>query len=126
MPERREDLKRAYKENPPAMGVFLVRNLRTNRYVAGASRNVEGSLNRYRFMLQMGKPGDPFLKYPDLMTDYKNLGADAFEFLVLDTLKPKDEPGWDPGDDLNHLERLWKDELTARSWEAYGSARKQD
>jgi hypothetical protein len=116
----RDELKRAYKEQPPAMGVFLVRNLRTNRFVAGASRNVEGSLNRYRFMLQMGKPGDPFLKYPDLMTDYKTLGADAFEFAVLDTLKPKTEPGWDATDDLNQLEAMWMETLRGRAWTPYG------
>jgi len=113
------ELKRAYKENPPAMGVFLVRNLRTDRFVLGASQNLEGSLNRYKFMLQMGKPGDPFLKFPELLADYRALGEEAFEFSPLDVLKPKTEPGWDPLEDLEALEDLWRQTLLRRGWTPY-------
>ncbi len=116
---RRAELKRAYKEQPPAMGVYLVHNVRRHRFVAGASRNVEGSLNRYKFMLQMGKPGDPFLRHPQMLADYRAQGGEGFEFSVLDTLKPKDEAGWDPNADLAGLEALWLDALSGRGWLPY-------
>jgi hypothetical protein len=115
----RDELKRAYKENPPAMGVYLVRNLRSNRFVLGSSQNLNGSLNRYKFTLQMGRPGDTFIKEPALLADYKAEGAEAFEFVALDTLKPKTEPGWDPVPDLEELEDLWRETLKRRGWTPY-------
>lgn len=115
----RDELKRAYKESPPAMGVFLIRHTRTNRFVLGASQNLDGSLNRYKFMLQLGKPGDSFLRYPELLRDYLADGAEFFEFTALDTLKPKTEPGWDPLPDLEALEDLWRETLKRRGWTPY-------
>jgi hypothetical protein len=38
--------------------------------------------------------------------------ADAFEFEILDTLTPSDEPDYDPSDDLRVLESLWIEKLS--------------
>jgi len=39
--------------------------------------------------------------------------AEAFEFAVLDTLKPSEEQASDPSDDLAVLEAMWRDKLSA-------------
>ena len=101
------------------MGVFLVRNTKTNEFIVGASRNLAGSLNLYKAVLKMGKPNDPLLKNPKVMEDYRAQGADTFEFTILDTLMPKDDLGWDPGEDLVALEKIWFEELKNRGWTAY-------
>ena len=115
----RDELKQSFKETRIPMGVFLVRNTKTNDFILGASRNLEGTLNKYRFVLKTSGPHDTLLKNPKIHADYHSLGPDAFEFKVLDVLKPKDEPGWDPTEDLKSLEKIWMDELTGRGWAPY-------
>jgi hypothetical protein len=114
-----EEMKKHYKSTPPPMGVFLIRNTRTDDFVLGASRNLEGTLNRYRFTLKMSAPNDTFLNCPRLQEDYRELGEAAFEFKTLDVLPPKEEPLWDPTEDLRALEQLWVDELKAKGWKPY-------
>jgi len=113
------ELKKQYKETPIAMGIFLVRNTKTNEFVLGASRNLAGSLNLFKSVLKMGKATDLLLKNPKIMEDYRTQGAESFEFTVLDNLKPQSEPGWDPGEDLKALEKLWREELMGKGWKAY-------
>jgi hypothetical protein len=115
----RAEMKKEYKDQPIPMGVFLVQNTLTHEFVIGASRNLQGSLNRYRSMLQMARPEDPFFKNPKMLQDFKGQGEDSFEFKVLDTLTPKEEPDWDPTDDLKALEALWLVELKGRGWTPY-------
>jgi len=115
----KDELKKQYKDTPIPMGVFLVRNTKTNEFIVGASRNLAGSLNLHQAVLKMGKSNDPLLKNPKVMEDYRAQGADTFEFTILDTLKPKEEQGWDPGEDLKALEKIWFEELKNRGWTAY-------
>jgi hypothetical protein len=61
-PSRRSELKRGYKEKPPAMGVFAVRNLPQGKVLVGSSLNLPGALNRLRFELSLGGHG----KFPAL------------------------------------------------------------
>jgi hypothetical protein len=119
MGKTRQELKQDYKNAPPAMGVYLIHNTQSHRFALGSSQNVAGSLNRYQFTLSMGRPGDTFIKEPALLEDYKALGAGAFEFKILDLLKPKDAPGWKPEEDLKDLEKLWLEELKGRGWTSY-------
>jgi hypothetical protein len=107
----RAEMKKQYKESPAPIGVFLVRNKKTNEFVLGTSLNLNGALNLHRQVLKWGKPTDLLIKNPKILEDYRNLGDENFEFAVLDTLKPKDEPGWDPKEDLKALEKIWSDEL---------------
>jgi hypothetical protein len=113
------EMKKQYKETPIPMGVFLVHNTKTHEFVIGATRNLNGSLNMYKFVLKMGKPDDTLLKNPKMLEDYRAQGVETFEFKVLDTLKPKEEPGWDPGEDLKALEAMWMEELKSKGWAPY-------
>ncbi len=113
------DLKREYKETPIPMGVFLVRNTQTNEFIIDASRNLGGSINMYKSVLKWGKVNDPLMKNPKVLEDYRTQGEETFEFKILDTLKPKREPSWDPGEDLKALEKIWFEELKSKGWTAY-------
>ena len=86
---RRSELKRAYREKPPDMGVFAVRNLPQGKVLLGTSLNLPGALNRLRFELTQGV----HRKFPALQEDWNRLGAEAFSFEVLDVLEPPEEPG---------------------------------
>jgi hypothetical protein len=109
----RAELKRQYKEAPPAAGVWAVRNLASGKLLLGASLNVPGMLNRLRFEL-----AQRMNRHPALQADWDRLGPDAFRFEVLDTLPaPEDGSRPDPAsqlEELKVLEALWLERL--RPW----------
>jgi len=102
----RKALIRQYKETPRTMGVGAVRNLTNGKVLVIASHDLPALLNRHQAQLRLNAHANRALQ-----TDWNSHGAEAFEFVVLDTLTPKDEPAYDPTDDLRTLEGLWLDKL---------------
>jgi hypothetical protein len=88
------------------MGVFVIRNLRNGRFQVHASVNLRAGLNRLK--VQITPSTNPNV---DLLADWNAMGPEAFELRVLDELKPKDVPGWDPHDDLAALAAMWRERL---------------
>ncbi|WP_241758718.1 GIY-YIG nuclease family protein [Pyxidicoccus parkwayensis] len=103
---QRAEVRRAYKEKPPPMGVFAVRNKANGKVLVGASLNVQGALNRIQFELSTGMD-----RIPGLLADWKLHGPANFTFEVLDVLEPPEEPGVDLKEELKVLEALWLDRL---------------
>jgi hypothetical protein len=103
----RKAIRREYKESYRPAGVFQVRNTASGRILVGSSPNLPAIFNRLRMQLDAGM----YVFYPDLQSDWKTLGADAFAFEVLEQLEPPDAPGWDPREDLEALETLWLEQL---------------
>lgn len=106
---------RDYKRTPQPAGIYRVRNKVSGRALIGATMNLEGRLNRHRFQLKTGTH-----PIPELQADWNRHGPDAFEFTVLDTLKPRDEPSHDPRDELGVLEELWLEKLGKSGVALYG------
>ena len=106
--QRRKDLIRRYHDAPKAMGVYRVWCPETGRGIIAAGRDLRAALNRQRAQLSLGA-------HPDnaLQADWEAHGAAGFVFEVLDTLEPKDDPGYDPAADLEELTEMWR-ERTAR------------
>lgn len=102
----RKELKRRYKETPRPAGVYRILNTRTGRTLLGTSVDAPAMLNRQRLQLRTGA-------HPNrsLQRDWNAGGADAFVFEVLDTLTPRDEPGFDLHEELRLLEQLWLEKL---------------
>jgi hypothetical protein len=100
---RRKNLARQYRETPRPMGVYRVRCAATGREILGASRDLPSALNRQRAQLSLGSHPDK-----DLQADWEAHGAGAFTFEVLDTLAPRDDPGYDPSADLEELAGMWR------------------
>ena len=106
MTSNRKALIREYKQTPRTMGVGIVRNTTSGKALVVAGRDLPALLNRERAQLRLNA-------HPNraLQADWNSLGPDAFEFLVLDTLSPRDVPDYDPTDDLRALEELWLEKL---------------
>jgi hypothetical protein len=102
----RKELIRAYKESRRPMGIYRVRNVADGRSLVGRTVDLPSALNRERTQLRFG--GHP---NGDLQRDWRALGPDAFAFEVLDTLTPPEDPTYDPRDDLDVLEALWRERL---------------
>ncbi len=104
-PMRRERI-REYKDAFPPMGTYAVRNTATGRVWVGASRNVDGLLNRIRFELKQGSH-----RNASLAGEWARDGADAFSFEVLDRVKKRDDPAFDYEAELQTMLALWQAEL---------------
>ncbi len=109
----RKELIRKYKNTPRPMGVFCVRNKLTSKVLVGSSVDLPAMLNRLRFQLQHGSHPNRWLQ-----KDWNDLGAEAFTIEELDTLPPSEQPGYDPSEDLQTLEQMWRQKLS-RSRELY-------
>ena len=97
---------REYKESRRPMGVYRVRNTANGKSLVGSSLNLPAILNRHRAQLEMGLHANRALQ-----RDWIEFGPEAFEFETLDTLKPPDQPGYDPSEDLRVLEEMWLEKL---------------
>jgi group I intron endonuclease len=100
----KKDLKREYRETKIPMGVYQIRNLTNEKVFVGASLNLSGIFNRYRFALDSGShPNKP------LQADWNELGADKFAFEVLEELESR--VSLDDKAELAVLEDLWLEKL---------------
>ena len=98
----RKALIRDYKESQQPMGVYRVRNTVTGKAIIDTSVNLPAMQNRIQAQLRFNAHKDR-----DLQDAWNKIGADAFEFEILDTLKPQDLADYDPSDDLKTLKELW-------------------
>lgn len=105
MTQRRE-LSKQYKETGPRMGVYAVRNRVNEVVLVGASLNVDGAMNRDRFELS-----NKTHRNKRLLGDWLRWGADGLRFEVIDTLKKRDDPAFNPQAELASLLALWREEL---------------
>ncbi|WP_437532498.1 metalloregulator ArsR/SmtB family transcription factor [Sorangium sp. So ce726] len=105
--ETRKELKRKYLETPKQAGIFQVKNKVNGKVLLGSSTNLHGPLNKHRFMLSIGGHSNQ-----ELQQDWKQHGADAFTFEVLEIVKQKDEPGFSLADELTLLEQIWLEKLS--------------
>ena len=88
------------------MGVFQIRNTSNGKVFIDSSNNIPGKINRHTFALNAGLHASKTLQ-----ADWKDLGATAFVFEVLEPLEPRDDPSYDYIADLNVLQELWLEKL---------------
>lgn len=105
--ERQRELIEQYQKEPKQMGVYCIRNTATDQRMVAVSRDIQARFNRHRYELRTGVER----LSEDLQTDWTRLGADHFEFLILEELKPLDDTEYDPAEDLATLEKLWLEKL---------------
>jgi hypothetical protein len=106
--DRRKELLRTYKENPPRAGVLQIRNTVGGKIFIVGYPNVDGKINSQRFQLEGGGHA-----VKDLQADWTALGGDRFAFEVLEYM-PVPEPGTSPlvvREALAALEKKWLDKL---------------
>ncbi|WP_437335676.1 metalloregulator ArsR/SmtB family transcription factor [Sorangium sp. So ce394] len=105
--ETRKELKRKYLETPKQAGIFQVKNTANGKVLLGSSTNLHGPLNKHRFMLSIGAHTNQ-----ELQRDWKEHGAEAFTFEVLEVVQTKDDPSFSLTDELTLLEQIWLEKLS--------------
>ena len=114
----RADLRRAYKETPRQAGIFQIKNTQTGKILLGSSTNLHGPLNKHRFMLSIGSHDNAALQQ-----DWKQFGADAFTFEILEIVQPSDDPLFNLDDELTLLEQIWLEKLHPFGERGYNQGR---
>ncbi|MCB0521773.1 MAG: GIY-YIG nuclease family protein [Lewinellaceae bacterium] len=104
--QSKKDLKAAYKEMKPRMGVFQIRNTANGKIFVGSNTNLDAIWNRHRFALNFGSHTNAALQ-----ADWKTYGENFFEFEILAEVKHKDDPAFDYRKELKMLEALFLEEL---------------
>jgi group I intron endonuclease len=102
----RKDIHREYKERVKPSGVFQVKNTTNGKVLLGSNLNLEGSLNKHRFMLKIGSHTNKALQ-----KDWDELGVDQFVFEILEEVKVVDSPNFNLQDELTLLEQIWLEKL---------------
>lgn len=102
----RKEIHQEYKERIKPAGVYQVRNMVTGKILLGSSLNLEGPLNRHKFMLKIGSHTNKVLQQ-----DWDELGSENFAFEILEEVKLKDDPNFNINDELTLLEMIWLEKL---------------
>jgi hypothetical protein len=83
--KNRKELLVQYKESKPTMGVFQIRNNSNGRLWIEGSINPQARWNRHKSELNFGSH-----RNTELQADWNQYGEQAFEFSILQILKPND------------------------------------
>lgn len=105
--EQKKALIRQYKDRPLRGGVFRIVNLQTGRYLLQAEPDLEGSRNRFDFMVTTNT-----CTFINMLADWKALGPAAFRFEVLEQVDAQE--GQTPMEfrqDLMLLLEMWRDQF---------------
>lgn len=102
----RKELNKEYQERVKPSGIFQVKNIVNGKVLLGSSLNLEGPLNRHRFMLKIGSHTNKALQ-----KDWDEFGPDKFVFEILEVVKVKDDPNFNLKDELTLLEMIWLENL---------------
>ena len=102
----RKELNREYMERVKPAGIYQVKNTANGKMLLGSSLNLEGPLNRHKFMLKIGSHTNK-----SLQKDWDELGPDNFVFEILEEVKVVESPNFNLGDELTLLEMLWLEKL---------------
>ena len=103
---RNKELTQEYKSASRPLGVFLIRNNKTDRVFLGCGIDLRGTINRHKFQLSTGNHANR-----ELQTDWNRLGANNFAFEVIEELQPRNETSFDSKRELEFMEKMWLDKL---------------
>ncbi|MFZ5943181.1 MAG: GIY-YIG nuclease family protein [Bacillota bacterium] len=118
--DRRKELKMAYKETPPPMGVYQIRNKVNGKILVGSSMNLPGKFNSSSFQLN-------FNSYPikELQGDWKIFGSDSFAFEILETLEYEKMPKENWRTAVSEMEEKWLNSLQPYCQKGYNKLKKE-
>jgi len=102
---RRKELQEIYKEIKQESGVYRIVHKESGRSFIASLPNLK-SMEGRRFELNNGS-----FKNKALQQDWKTYGEEAFEFEVLEVLKPSDNAYISVRDQLGELEAKWMNQL---------------
>ncbi len=117
--QRRKEINREYQERVKPSGVFQIKNLANGKVLLGSSLNLEGPLNKHRFMLRINSHPNK-----ELQKDWNELGESQFSFEILEVIQVQDNPNFNLNDELTLLEEIWLEKLRPFGERGYNTSPK--
>ncbi|AFM40731.1 hypothetical protein Desaci_1743 [Desulfosporosinus acidiphilus SJ4] len=113
--DRKQELKRLYKETKTEAGVYQIRNLENQKVYIESTLNLK-TINGKRFNLDTGT-------FPNqaLQKEWKEFGEKAFAIEVLEILEIPEEGYFDVKDALKKLKEKWLNKLQPYGERGYNS-----
>ncbi|MBT33166.1 MAG: hypothetical protein CMO01_26190 [Thalassobius sp.] len=102
----KKELKEAYKQMKPLMGVYQIKNNKNNKVLIEGNTDINAKFNRHRMELNFGNH-----RLKPLQKDWKEFGEDSFSFEVISELETKDELNVDYKEEVKILEQMTLEEL---------------
>ena len=99
-------LKQDYLNTKRPFGIVLIRNTTNDKVFLFSGLDLQGIINRHKFALNAGGHASK-----DLQRDWNTLGADKFEFEIIDQMEPTNDPSFDARRELNFMEEMWLEKL---------------
>lgn len=103
--DRREELKRQYKEMKTEAGVYQIKNMVNQKVFVASTPNLK-SLNRLEMMLGMGGHVNK-----ELQKEWNEYGKENFSIEVLEVLTEKEDEYYNAREALKELEAKWLTKL---------------
>lgn len=116
--DRRKELKLAYKQNPPAKGVYQIQNITNGKLFIAGSMNLTGSENSSMFQLKMNCH-----RNSGLQQDWNRSGAESFAFSILETVKLDELPEQTWREAVSDLEDKWLNKLQPYGEKGYNKVK---
>lgn len=108
--DKRKELKEKYKSMKPDMGVYIIKSDKSDKYFIEAAKNLNASINRARFTLELGSHINK-----ELQALWNELGKSSFTIEILEKLEyDKDETKEDYSEELNILKLIWEERLAKK------------
>ena len=84
----------------------------------GCGIDLRGTINRHKFQLASGTHPNR-----ELQADWNSLGANSFEFEIIEELEPRSESSFDSKAELEFMEKMWLDRLKPYGVMGYNKAK---
>jgi group I intron endonuclease len=102
----KKEIVREYRDRRKPAGVYEIKNKANGKVFLGSSLDLDGPLNSHRFRLAAGLHPNQALQ-----KDWNESGPDNFTFEILETVPAKEDPRFNPEDELTLLEEIWIEKL---------------
>jgi hypothetical protein len=110
----KKELKQAYKQHKPIMGVFQVKNETNGKVLIEGSTDVQARWNRHLTELRFGSH-----RNPQLQKDWNEAVSEDFTFTILSTLEYLEGKNVDYAQEVKTLEEIVVEELGLEEWMRY-------
>ncbi|MGE5380518.1 MAG: GIY-YIG nuclease family protein [Methylocystaceae bacterium] len=117
--DRRKELKLQYKQNPPPMGVYQIRNQVNGKVWVTSAMNLHGAVNRYPSQFTFGS-----FQIKALQDDWNQYGPDAFVLEILETVDLNEYPENEWPAAVAMLEEMWIEKLQPFGEKGYNKPKK--
>lgn len=101
----KKELREEYNQRKYRMGVYQIRNKVNGKVFIGSNTDLDAAWNSQEFQLQLGSH-----RNRDLQKEWKEFGADAFIYEILEEISDTADKIADYKDEIKELEQVYIDE----------------